>query len=67
MSYMPTNVCACVGPVGACPCIVGWKKTEVQISPMLFDLLSDEDKDTINNLKTKALGLYLNSKKAAKD
>jgi len=60
--------CACIGPVGDCPCVrltrgekVGI--TEVHISPILFSLLSDEDKNTINSLKGKALSLWMNRTK----
>ena len=58
------NICACMGPAGDCPCIrknKGLKVeiTEAHISPKLFALLSDEDKNIINNLKSKALGLWL--------
>lgn len=61
------NACACMGPVGDCPCIRksrGEKVeiTETQISSELFSLLSDEDKETINNLKHKALGLWIRNK-----
>jgi len=38
--------------------------TEVFISPELFALLPEEDQNTINDLKVKALGLYLFNKKA---
>ena len=62
------NPCACIGPVGDCPCVrmargekVGI--TEVYIAPTLFALLSDEDKTTINNLKGKALSLWMNRTK----
>lgn len=56
-----------MGPVGDCPCIRksrGEKVeiTETQISSELFSLLSDEDKETINNLKNKALGLWIRNK-----
>lgn len=61
------SACACIGPVGNCPCVRqarGEKLpiTETYISPDLFALLSDEDKQTINDLKHKALGLYLAKK-----
>jgi hypothetical protein len=53
-----------MGPPGNCPCIRqarGEKLpiTEINISDSLFALLSDEDKNTINELKMKALALYL--------
>jgi len=35
---------------------------ETQISADLFDLLPDEDKNTINDLKMKALSLWLCAK-----
>lgn len=52
-----------MGPIGDCPCIRREKGlpvpiTETFISPQLFDLLPDEDKRTINELKHKALGLW---------
>jgi len=58
------SACACMGPAGDCPCIRQSKGlpvpiTETFISPQLFALLSDEDKRTINELKLKALGLYM--------
>jgi len=58
-----------MGPPGNCPCIRQSRGekipvTEVFISPDLFDLLPEEDKQTINDLKVKALGLYLFNKKA---
>jgi hypothetical protein len=39
------------------------KITEDQISAELFDLLSDEDRQTINTLKSKALSLYMSGKR----
>lgn len=62
------TACACMGPPGNCPCIRqarGEKLeiTETYIAPDLFALLPDEDKQTINELKQKALGLFLTSKK----
>lgn len=61
------NVCACIGPIGDCPCIRKERGekieiTETYISPSLFALLSDEDKATINSLKLKALGLHLQNR-----
>lgn len=58
------TACACIGPLGDCPCIrmargEPVKITETFISPELFDVLPDEDKKTINDLKQKALGLFL--------
>lgn len=61
------NACACIGPVGDCPCIRqsrGEKVeiTETFIAPDLFALLSDEDKLTINSIKQKAFWLYMAAK-----
>lgn len=58
------SACACMGPPGDCPCLRqarGQKVpvTETHISPDLFALLPEEDKETINALKMKALALYL--------
>ncbi len=58
------SACACIGPLGNCPCIRqarGEKNeiTETYIAPSLFALLPDEDKETINRLKLKALSLML--------
>jgi hypothetical protein len=58
------SVCACMGPPGNCPCIRQARGekipvTEIFISPDLFDLLPENDKQTINELKMKALGLRL--------
>lgn len=58
------SACACIGPAGDCPCLrqARGEKVEIKetyISPELFALLSDEDKQTINALKMKALDLYL--------
>ena len=56
-----------MGPPGNCPCIqkargeVLIPLKETYISPDLFALLPEEDQKTINNLKHKALGLYLAS------
>lgn len=55
--------CACIGPIGDCPCIRKQKGlpieiTEAHISKEIFSLLPDEDKNIINQLKYKALGLY---------
>lgn len=65
------NLCACMGRIGSdpyCPCEMkrqGLKTTitETFISPELFQCLSDEDKNTINDLKEKALGIYMTTKK----
>jgi hypothetical protein len=58
------SVCACMGPPGNCPCIRQARGekipvTEIFISPDLFDLLPENDKQTINELKMKALALRL--------
>jgi hypothetical protein len=63
----PINICACIGPLGDCPCLRlsrGQKVeiTETSVSPEIFSLLDDEDKTLINQLKIKALGRYLNIK-----
>jgi hypothetical protein len=55
--------CACIGPVGDCPCIREAKGlspiiTESQISSEVFDCLSEEDKRTINDLKVKAFFIW---------
>jgi hypothetical protein len=52
-----------MGPPGNCPCIrqakgLHVKVTETFISPDLFDMLPEEDKQTINELKQKAFGLW---------
>lgn len=65
------NMCACIGPAGDCPCVRlarGQKVeiTETTIAPELFALLPDEDKRTINDLKVKALGLYMQQKRPAR-
>jgi hypothetical protein len=65
------SACACMGPLGDCPCLRrqrGQKVeiTETTISPELFALLPDEDKETINALKHKALGLWMFSKNKAR-
>jgi hypothetical protein len=40
--------------------------TETTIHASLFALLPDQDKQTINYMKAKALGLYLRQKKEPK-
>ncbi len=57
------SICACLGPPGDCPCLRRARGlpvpiTETYIAPSLFALLPDEDKEAINRLKEKALGLY---------
>ncbi len=62
-----TNVCACMGVIGNdpyCPCEMKRKGlkvtiTETYISPDVWNFMSDEDKETINNLKTKAAFAYM--------
>lgn len=58
------SACACLGPLGDCPCLRkqrGQKLdiTETYVSPEIFNLLSDEDKTTINELKQKAFFAYM--------
>jgi hypothetical protein len=60
-----------MGPAGDCPCLRrqrGQKVeiTETFISPSLFALLTDEDKNTVNEIKRKALGLWMAEKHAKK-
>lgn len=62
------DACACIGPLNDCPCLRrqrGQKVeiTETSISRELFALLPDEDKKTINDLKHKALGLFLSERR----
>jgi hypothetical protein len=62
------RLCACIGPVGDCPCIRRQRGlpvpiTETTISPALFELLPDEDKNMINDLKVKALGLFMDQRR----
>lgn len=69
MELSNISACACIGPAGDCPCIrkakgLPIKITETKISDELFQLLSDEDKNTINSLKHKALALWMNRKKS---
>lgn len=65
------SACACIGPAGECPCIRKQKGlpieiTEAHISKEIFSLLPDEDKNTINQLKHKAFGLYIKNKHSIK-
>lgn len=65
-----TGPCACIGPAGDCPCIrrergLPVEITEASVSPEVFACLSDEDKKTINDLKVKALGLYLTKRRSS--
>ena len=62
------TLCACLGPAGDCPCIRRAKGlpvpiTETYIAPHLFALLPDADKQTINDLKVKALGLFIDKRR----
>lgn len=66
------SVCACMGPPGNCPCQKAARGEKIaiaesHISADLFELLSDEDKNTINDLKAKALGIYLTKKNGQKE
>lgn len=61
------TACACIGPVGDCPCIRKEKGLPIEIketyiAPDLFALLPDEDKRIINDLKQKAVGLWMSKK-----
>lgn len=80
------SACACIGPVGDCPCIrlsKGLKVpiTETYIAPVVlehlsaedkstidlilqtpFDLLSDEDKNEVNEIRRKAFWLYFSKR-----
>lgn len=61
------TACACIGPAGDCPCIraekgLPLKITETYISPDVWDHLSDEDKKTINELKSKAFFAWYSAK-----
>lgn len=58
------NACACMGPPGDCPCIRQQKglpvqMQEVQISEDLWNLLTEDEKKTVNDIKYRALGRYL--------
>lgn len=60
--------CACIGPEGDCPCLRKMRGqkvdiTETYVAADIFDLLPDEDKNTINSLKHKAVSLYFSRKK----
>jgi len=60
------NLCACIGAIGNdphCPCKMeelGLKCTitETYINKEIWNCLSDEDKNTINDLKQKAFGIW---------
>lgn len=50
------TACACIGPIGDCPCIRNARGLlvpilETYISPEVFNCLTDEEKSTINSLK----------------
>lgn len=58
------TACACVGPIGNCPCIrknngETLRVDEIQISKEVFDYLSDDEKRKINDLKQIAINRYL--------
>lgn len=58
------TACACMGPLGNCPCVRRQRGekveiTETFISKELFALLPVADQLAINALKRKALGLSL--------
>ena len=62
------SACACMGPPGDCPCIRQAKgmptpATEIYIANSLFQLLTEEEKLIINNLKMKALARSLFNQK----
>lgn len=62
------SACACIGPVGDCPCDRERKGLpqiihESFVSKEVFACLPDEDKRTINNLKFKAVSMYLVKRK----
>ena len=65
------NVCACMGAIENdphCPCEMkrrGLKCTitETYIDKAVWNCLSDEDKRTINNLKTKAAFKYMSEER----
>lgn len=53
------SACACMGPIGDCPCIRRSKGlsvpiTESYVSSDAWDYLTDEEKITINELKLQA-------------
>lgn len=58
------SACACMGPTPTtCPCALQARGEKVPIkeafiSPDVFALLPEEDQQTINALKLKALDLY---------
>ena len=62
------NFCACVGPEGACPCILGEdsKITEINIAADVFDLLTTEEKNQVNELKMRAFGRYFANQNSTK-
>lgn len=55
--------CACIGPAGDCPCVRRQKGLsvgipETHISESLWKLLTDDEKNTVNEIKRRALGRY---------
>lgn len=71
MAKKQNHACACIGNIGNdpyCPCLMeqyGLKTTitESYISPEVFQVLSDADKTTINDLKCKAVIMYIGKSK----
>lgn len=58
------DACSCTGPVGDCPCLRRQKGLpvvvqEVMISPALWELLTEDEQRTINEIKYRAMGRYL--------
>jgi hypothetical protein len=56
------SACVCRAPIGNCPCLKAQRgekveTTEIHILPDLFSLLSEEEREIINQLKVKALAL----------
>jgi hypothetical protein len=69
---LSSSACACLGPVGDCPCVRRAKGLPVPIPQTriyddLWDCLSDEDKTTVNGILQKALGLWLTKKNQSVD
>ena len=59
--------CACIGPIGDCPCIRKSKGLKVDIvrshiSDEVWNCLSDEDKNLMNKLCSKAFWSYFQRK-----
>ena len=60
-----TGPCACVGSPGDCPCVrlqkgLPLELQEVQISESLWNLLAEDEKKTVNDIKYRALARWLN-------